>query len=76
MITEHDIMIDAIAPDIFEDFHIAIDEEAVRIMDERGINQETMNIVIDAFFFHNNATKEHKKRRQNGHKQPVKQKLA
>ena len=72
MITEHDIMIDAIAEDIFEDFHIAIDDEAKRIMDERRINQETMNILIDAFFFHNNATKQYKKRREHGQTKPIK----
>jgi len=76
MITEHDIMVDAIAEDVFEDLHQAIDQEAARIMDEKGLSPHMMTIIIDAFFFHCNATKEHKKRRKNGQTEPVKQKSA
>jgi len=76
MITEHDILVDAIAEDIFEDFHHVITQESRVIMEERGINQATMNIIIDAFFLHNNTTKEHKKRRENEQTKPIKQKSA
>ena len=56
MITESDIIFDNLAEDVFPLLEEAIDREAEHIMDEFGINPETMVKLIETWL--QNASKD------------------